>query len=218
MDFGQIHLHVRVLCGPKTGWGPAFCGEMDELASKLFKTFFRSKKSFLSSELEFVEVSSKMENFRKFPDLGMVLCICGPYQQIVFKHVSEHQKSVNPGFVRSLPTTQTLRLDFIFDYIVFRYISNSDKSGFLNFSMTTMILITFFRIRLSMTPFSAPKPGSILDRPWFGTRKWSHGQSNSNKKVIKILFLFKKIKNPDFGLLEMYLSAIESSIKPSRSA
>ena len=41
---------------------------MNELASKLFKTFFRSKKSFLSSELEFVEVSSKMENFRKFPD------------------------------------------------------------------------------------------------------------------------------------------------------
>ena len=79
MYFGQIHLHVRVLCGPKTGRGPTFCGEMDELASKLFKTFFRSKKSFLSSELEFVEVSSKMENFRKFPDLGMVLCICGPY-------------------------------------------------------------------------------------------------------------------------------------------
>ena len=47
-----------------------FCGEMNELASKLFKTFFRSKKSFQSSELEFVEVSSKTENFR---NLGWIL-------------------------------------------------------------------------------------------------------------------------------------------------
>ena len=37
-----------------------FCGEMNVLASKLFKTFFRSKKSFLSSENELVEVTSKM--------------------------------------------------------------------------------------------------------------------------------------------------------------
>ena len=42
-----------------------FCGEMDELASKLFKTFFQSKKSFLSSENELVEVASKMDIFRK---------------------------------------------------------------------------------------------------------------------------------------------------------
>ena len=36
--------------------------EMNELASKLFKTFFRSKKSFLSSEIELVEVSEISEN------------------------------------------------------------------------------------------------------------------------------------------------------------
>ena len=34
---------------------------MDELASKLFKTFFWSKKSFLSSENELVEVTSKID-------------------------------------------------------------------------------------------------------------------------------------------------------------
>ena len=84
MDFGQIHLHVRVLCGPKTGRGPTFCGEMDELASKLFKTFFRSKKSFLSSENELVEVISKMNILGDFhapksPN-PMILCesLCKP--------------------------------------------------------------------------------------------------------------------------------------------
>ena len=44
-------------------WGdhPTFTGEMNELASKLFKTFSRSKKSFLSSENELVEVTSKID-------------------------------------------------------------------------------------------------------------------------------------------------------------
>ena len=39
---------------------------MNELASKLFKTFFRSKKYFLSSENELVEVTSKMNIFGDF--------------------------------------------------------------------------------------------------------------------------------------------------------
>ena len=36
---------------------------MNELASKLFKTFFQSKKYFLSSENELVEVTSKTHIF-----------------------------------------------------------------------------------------------------------------------------------------------------------
>ena len=57
---------------------------MNELASKLFKTFFRSKKSFLSSENELVEVASKidiLEDFHapKSPN-PMLLCerLCKP--------------------------------------------------------------------------------------------------------------------------------------------
>ena len=43
-----------------------FCGEMDELTSKLFKTFFRSKKYFLGSENELVEVISKIDILEDF--------------------------------------------------------------------------------------------------------------------------------------------------------
>ena len=45
---------------------PTFPREMNELASKLFKTFLRSKKSFLSSELESVEVTSKIKKSQDF--------------------------------------------------------------------------------------------------------------------------------------------------------
>ena len=54
---------------------------MNELASKLFKTFFRSKKSFLSSELELVKVASKTYFFKIFnqfsiqnPNGSLILC------------------------------------------------------------------------------------------------------------------------------------------------
>ena len=54
---------------------------MNELASKLFKTFFRSKKSFLSSELELVKVASKTDFFKIFnqfsiqnPKGSLILC------------------------------------------------------------------------------------------------------------------------------------------------
>ena len=37
------------------------------------------------------------------------------------------------------------------------------------------------------------------------------------KKMTKIIFSIKKIKNPDLGAVEMYLSTTESNIKSSRS-
>ena len=58
---------------------------MNELASKLFKTFFRSKKSFLSSELELVKVASKTDFFKIFnqfsiqnPKGSLILCSNSP--------------------------------------------------------------------------------------------------------------------------------------------
>ena len=39
---------------------------MNELASKLFRTFFRSKKYLKTKKLEMFKVISKLENFRDF--------------------------------------------------------------------------------------------------------------------------------------------------------
>ena len=45
-----------------------FCGEMNELASKLVRTFFRSKKYLKTKKLEMFKVISKFGNFREFDE------------------------------------------------------------------------------------------------------------------------------------------------------
>ena len=85
MIFGEIGLTWGVFFSPRNGGRVSnICPEMNELASKLFKTFFRSKKSFLSSENELVEVTSKMDILGDFhapksPN-PMLLCesLCKP--------------------------------------------------------------------------------------------------------------------------------------------
>ena len=63
-DFSEILLFFQDMSQHLAGT-PTFPREMNELASKLFK-IFSDKKSILSSELESVEVTSKIEKSRDF--------------------------------------------------------------------------------------------------------------------------------------------------------
>ena len=100
---------------------------MNELASKLFKTFFRYKKSFLRKKLELVKVTSKTEifgDFRDFTRFPTLFRCKGRFGvQKLFDHKKNRKNCVNT-FVHSCSTCQTYYFDLIFSVDIFQQVSN----------------------------------------------------------------------------------------------
>ena len=97
---------------------------MDELASKLFKTFFRSKKYFLRKKLQLVKVTSKTEISEISQDFLLCLSVKG---DMVFKSclaTKKNRKNCVHTFVHSCSTYQTYYFDLIISVDMFQQVSN----------------------------------------------------------------------------------------------
>ena len=174
---------------------------MNELASQLFKTFFRSKKYFLRKKLELGKVISKTENFRgNLIDFGEVLMIKCP-------KLRHRWHSPDISNTQNFKCCEFCAIFFGCAYwspeldIWFRMtllgLMWPEIRIFLWFHLKIYFFDGFWCSVLSNPHHimsANPLRSSVLAR--FGhvqTPRWL-------KKHQKIFFLDKIIKNPDFGL------------------
>ena len=142
---------------------------MNELASKLFKTFFRSKKSFLSSELELVKVASKTDFFKIFnqfsiqnPNGSLILCSNSLIWTANLWVPPKKCQQFCAIFCTLLNTSFRLHIRFYISLVVFL----CPKIRNFDFFMGNMIFTTIFAKKYFVT---APNDAQIVPQQCLGT-------------------------------------------------